>query len=197
MLTIIIDAGHGGADPGAVKGVLQEKRFNLIMAHYVAGHLQQLSSEYNTLLTRYNDEYIELNSRCKIANDWMSVKNVNTALYLSLHFNAGGGSGIESYTSRHGSIITENIQAMIHRSLHQFAVTRGMDDRGIKQANLLVLNKTIMPAVLIECAFIDNALDMKRMQDDNNLYYLARNIAEGINNAKTILYHYCRSKVKL
>ena len=156
MPKICIDAGHGGHDPGAVNGSIYEKNIALSIALLLDEKLRKQG--FNTVLTRDNDEFVELTDRCKIAN-----KN-KCDLFISIHLNAGNSaaSGIETLiykNSRVNSAVAECIQTRLINST-------GAVDRGIKERpDLCVLRETSMPAVLIETGFISNAAELKRLSN--------------------------------
>lgn len=94
--TIVIDAGHGGKDPGAVGAKLKEKDINLRVALALGGLLEANMKDVKVVYTRKTDVFVELNERANIAN-----RN-KADLFISIHTNASAGSktvsGTESYT---------------------------------------------------------------------------------------------------
>ncbi len=69
MAKIIIDAGHGGKDPGAVANSLQEKDITLKLSIYMKDYLDENYSNVQVKLTRLTDVFIELSKRADIANE--------------------------------------------------------------------------------------------------------------------------------
>lgn len=96
---IIIDAGHGGKDPGAIgKGGLKEKTITLQLAKKVEALLRKRLENIKLKSTRTSDRFIELAERAEIANRELK-KNMN-GLFVSIHVNAsisGRISGFETY----------------------------------------------------------------------------------------------------
>ncbi|MBQ0050107.1 MAG: N-acetylmuramoyl-L-alanine amidase [Bacteroidales bacterium] len=94
--TLVIDAGHGGKDPGAVGHKLREKDINLRVALALGRLVEQNMSDVKVIYTRKTDVFVELNERAAIAN------RAKADLFLSIHTNASGGnfsvSGTETYT---------------------------------------------------------------------------------------------------
>ena len=80
--TIVIDAGHGGKDPGAHGSHALEKNVALSIAKKVEGLLKSEMPEINVVMTRSTDRFIELNKRSEIANE----KQAN--LFISIHCNS-------------------------------------------------------------------------------------------------------------
>src|SRR5699024_4231475 len=151
MVRIFIDAGHGGSDPGAQANGIKEKDITLKIAKKV----QQYLGEYKGVsvkMSRTGDSYPTLTQRTNEANAW------GADLFLSIHINAGGGTGYEDYiyTTVSSSSKTGRIQSDIHNEVMKKI---NMSDRGKKKANLHVLRESAMPAVLTENGFIDHSSD--------------------------------------
>lgn len=152
MKTIVIDAGHGGRDPGAT-GTKHEKEFALTMALKLEKRLQ--GSDVAAVLTRQKDVYLELSRRAQIAN------NLKADAFISIHANASNGSasGTETlYTRPDSKPFAEVLQKHL-------AQATGLRDRGVKEKNLAVTRETKMPAALIEVGFIDNKDDEAKLFD--------------------------------
>lgn len=184
-LCVVIDAGHGGKDPGAVyknaNGVIElaEKDVNLTIANRVYDIL--LSEGVNVKYTRNTDQFLELKEITDIAN------NYDADLFVSVHINAMENSpdvsGMmvlyngDALGDKYG-INSKEVAVNIDK---QIAAAVNIKDRGIvSRPGLWVLRKTNMPAVLIECAFISNANDRAIMTDESALNAYARSIADGI-----------------
>ena len=129
LITIVIDAGHGGRDPGAEGNGLQEKDINLDIAKKVQKLLEEAG--YKVIMTRTTDTFLELKERSSLAN------NSNADLFVSIHTNAGGGQGIETYWYSKGpeaqksKILAEYIQngmiketKAINRGVKRYELTR-------------------------------------------------------------------------
>jgi N-acetylmuramoyl-L-alanine amidase len=149
--TICVDAGHGGYDPGAVGNGLEESALNLDAALAFADWMDADTADnggggsWTVLMTRDTDVYVGLTERCDYANS-------NGADYfMSIHTNAGGGNGTETYAYSAGGVaddLAHEVQAEVLDHL-------GTYDRGVKYASFTVLTNTSMPADLAEMAFID------------------------------------------
>lgn len=170
---VVIDAGHGGSDPGAQSTGLVEKNLNLKIALKVNDILK--SKNIKTYMTRDDDTFIPLKSRSEIAN------NLNAALFLSVHNNAYNSSefGTETlyYPGETGKSYAKTIQDTLVNALGTF-------DRGIIQRpNLVVLNSTKMPAVIAEIAFLTNTDDRAKLNDEAFIEKAAQALADGVINA--------------
>ncbi|MBU7008629.1 N-acetylmuramoyl-L-alanine amidase [Phosphitispora fastidiosa] len=153
---IVIDPGHGGHDPGAQGYGLQEKNINLDIAQKIRNKLVDYA---DVSLTRNGDVFVSLSDRAAFAN------REGADLFVSVHVNAGGGTGFESYIYPAASTASREITKVIHRAAADFYVSAGFLDRGFKEANFAVLRETDMPAILTENLFIDTREDAARLQD--------------------------------
>lgn len=88
-LLVVVDAGHGGPDSGAIYGNNYEKNFSLQAATYIYNRLRELGIP--TVMTRTGDTYLPKDDRIERVNE-ISSKNPNVIL-ISNHINAGGGDG--------------------------------------------------------------------------------------------------------
>ncbi|MBS4191731.1 N-acetylmuramoyl-L-alanine amidase [Bacillus sp. FJAT-49705] len=170
MTKIFIDPGHGGTDPGAVGNGLQEKNLTL----QISKRIRDLLAVYENVqvkLSRETDQTLSLNQRTNMANAWCAD------FLLSVHINAGGGTGYEDYiypgtggaTAAHQNAIHSEIMKMID-----------LCDRGKKQANFHMLRESNMPALLTECGFIDNANDAAKLKQTTYIEKNALGHANGI-----------------
>ncbi|MDR3292919.1 MAG: N-acetylmuramoyl-L-alanine amidase [Clostridiales bacterium] len=169
MKTIVLDAGHGGYDYGAVNGSRYEKNDNLKLTLLVADILRRQGE--TVVLTRDDDTYIPLLERSYISN------NANADLFISLHRNAytnPDASGIEVYTQIGAPASTVQKAQDV---LDQMAAVGGMPNRGLKTSSFSVLRNTRAPSMLLETGFITNQSDNAAYDADLNAYALA--IAKG------------------
>lgn len=174
--TVVVDAGHGGSDPGAlgVEGSgLREKDITLGVSLKLERELKKLG--YNVIMTRRSDIFLELGQRTTMAN------NANADIFVSVHANSFENSsarGIETYSypgSTNGASLARNIHNEVIKDNTLYTA-----NRGVKAANFHVLRETKMPAALIELGFIKNPQDSQILvhrQDD-----FAKAIARGIHN---------------
>ncbi|CQR47606.1 Sporulation-specific N-acetylmuramoyl-L-alanine amidase [Paraliobacillus sp. PM-2] len=177
MVKIFIDPGHGGGDPGASANGLLEKDITLKIALQLRKMLQENYKDTEVRLSRINDETKSLTQRTDEANRW------NADYLLSVHINAGGGEGFESYIwngdyRRKSS--TDKLRTTIHRTIVKQLDWR---NRGTKEANFHMLRESKMPAVLTENGFIDNAKEAKRMKTDDWIKEVAEAHASGLEAA--------------
>lgn len=178
MIKLVLDPGHGGKDPGSAGNGLLEKNVNLDLCGRVAARLRDYEAE--VVLTRSGDVDVSLDARSDMAN------TLAADFFCSLHSNAGGGTGFESYIHTTAGERTEVLRAAVHDAVAAYLATIPLRDRGKMKANFAVLRETVMPAVLLENLFIDNPADAARLKDSAFLEGLAGAIAGGLVSALAI-----------
>lgn len=174
-MRVCLDPGHGGSDPGAVYQAIKEKDLTLLLARQVGAVLNNF--DVALVYTRQGDVTVPVERRVAIANEG------GADFFLSLHVNAGGGTGFESYVATRAFERTLRYREIIHREIVAFLVGYHVPDRGMKTRDLYVLKKTRMPAVLLECLFLDNPGDRALLLDRSFLGGLAKAIAGGVAQA--------------
>ena len=173
-MKICIDAGHGGADSGAVgiKGRL-EKSDNLEFALTLEVELR--SRGHKTLLTRIGDVYPSLDERVKKANEW------GADVFISLHRNAFDDSNANGGEVLYGTNASRKSIKLAEIVNEKMNIAAGFTNRGAKRQGATVLNKTKMPAITVEAGFITNALDNSKF--DSFFIKMVTAIADGIEEA--------------
>lgn len=233
---IVIDAGHGGHDPGCIGSSAREKDVTLAVALKLGKMIEEQLSDVEVIYTRKKDVFVELHERANIAN-----KNKGD-LFISIHCNSAcyidkktkkeicnqEAFGAETYVlglhrakehlavaKRENEVILkeENYQknydgfdpssdeahiiftmyqsAFFEQSIqfasriqHHFKEKAKRIDRGVKQAGLLVLARTAMPAVLIEIGFLTNRQEEEFLKNSENQTAIASSILEAIKDFK-------------
>jgi len=170
--TVLLDAGHGGSDTGAI-GVngTYEKNLAIAITQSVRSKLERMG--YHVYLTRGGDNFISLGERADYANRLLP------AIFVSIHANwieKPDYTGIMTFHYA-GSIPGQTLAAMIQR--HALSTT-GCVDRGVRTANFFLLRETVVPAVLIETGFISNAAEELKLRDPTYQSQVAQGIANGI-----------------
>ncbi len=167
---IMLDAGHGGNDPGAVYGGRQEKDDNLRLAMAVGNILSQ--NGIDVVYTRTDDVYQSPIEKAHLANA------SSADYFISFHRNSSPEpnqySGVETLVyNQSGRKLT--MAQNINRALENI----GFKNLGVKfRPGLVVLRRTRMPALLIETGFINTPEDNERF--DENFNEIARAIADAI-----------------
>ncbi|MGG1069506.1 N-acetylmuramoyl-L-alanine amidase [Priestia megaterium] len=175
MKKIYLDAGHGGADAGAVgANGLYEKNLVLKIQQYLISYLNSMYSDFTIKTTRTTDVFLSLSQRASQANSW------GADAFMSIHVNAGGGTGYEDYVYRSASNASKTFQSIVHGQVQPTLLSYNHPNRGRKSANYAVLRLTNMPAVLTEIAFIDRSADAALLQNEAFLKSMGESYAKGI-----------------
>ncbi len=171
-MRVFINPGHGGKDPGAVGNGLREKDIVLKIARKMVDQLKIYDVEVK--MFRSDDTYYTLEQICNEANRW------NADLFVSIHVNAGGGTGFESYI--YSGLSNNSTTAKYRQVIHEEIMKKipNVRDRGKKKANFYVLGNTKMPAILTENLFIDNKTDATKLKSDAFLTDVATGHVNGI-----------------
>jgi len=205
--TIVLDAGHGGHDPGTSHFGLQEKHLALDIAKRLKAYLEQQG--LRVVMTRESDKFLPLSQRPAVAN------RLDADLFVSVHINANRNrrvSGAEVYYARESavsgsaswppSVRAEEIgipSVTIKQILWDLVLGRTRSDgyrlsadvchamkRGmavgckVKSARFVVLREAWMPAVLVEVGYVSNRAESQRLRRSAYRDTVARAIASGI-----------------
>lgn len=162
-VTVVVDPGHGGADPGAIGATgTYEKNNTLAVGLNLAGLLR--SAGARVILTRSTDvtaaagtysELSDLQARTKIANDQQAD------LFISLHndsFSNPAAGGTTTYYSSASSVAAQS-KAFADSLQGELVKVITIANRGVKDAGFYVIKNTKMPAVLVEVGFISNPVE--------------------------------------
>ena len=173
---IYINPGHSSKDPGAV-GYETERKLNEKTANFMNAYLLE-AYDCETMMTPGSEN--GLKAVAEAANQWKAD------LFVSIHFNAGGGDGWE------GLVYGENRKAL-GKLFEKHVKAAGQNSRGVKcRPDLAVLRLTDMPAILNEGAFVDNKADIADWNEDAELKTLgiayAKAAAEALELAPKALF---------
>ena len=173
-MKVFISAGHGGSDPGAVANNTKEKDLNLSIALACRDMLVKHGVEVK--MSRTKDENDPLSEEIRECNAY------GPDLAVSIHNNAGEGDGAEAFYHYGGGkskTLAENILGEI--------VKVGQNSRGAKVRKNSqgkdyygFIRETSAPAVIVECAFVDNASDLKILATEGDRQKVGQAIAKGI-----------------
>lgn len=173
-MKVFLGVGHGGSDPGAVANGVKEKDLNLAIALACRDELEKHGVAVK--MSRSKDENDPVGDEVKECNAY------GPDLAVDIHNNAGGGDGGEVFYHHgggKGKTLAENILAEM--------VKVGQNSRGIKtrvnsqgKDYYAFIRNTSCPAVIVECAFVDNATDLKILATEGDRKAMGVAIAKGI-----------------
>jgi N-acetylmuramoyl-L-alanine amidase len=184
--SVVIDAGHGGLDSGAVgeengEEVLYEKDVNLDVALRLDAYLR--SAGFYTYMIRSGDDTVDRYDRPQIANA------LGAQLYISIHNNSSVKSGVSGTSTYYYNkewavgypLDSETLATFVQKAVSAYA---GLPDLGIHDGPAyIVLNRTQMPAIIVEGAFLSNASDRALMMTDAYRDAYAYGVAVGLIDA--------------
>ena len=168
---VVIDAGHGGSDYGAIRDNINEKDITLDVSKQVRDML--IKKGYIVQMTRDSDEYVSLQDRVAIS------ENFEPDIFVSIHVNSSTGteaSGIETHYYRQESLF---LAQTVHASLASAIKTK---NRGLFKSKFYVINHTTDPAILIEIGFISNSAERAQLVSTERKKATAKAIVEGVEN---------------
>lgn len=195
---LIIDGGHGATTPEKRTPpfpdgtVIQEYQFNKPTAEFTAQDAQRLG--FRTYLTSPGDFDTPLSVRTSRANTeylqyvrQLNAQGIDTtgkivAVFVSIHYNVLGtewqvrANGIETFYYT-GSVLGQQLAQDVLDRLISFT---GLVDRGAKPANYYVLRRTLMPATLAECGFMDYLPEAQLMLNEDFQRTVASAIVAGV-----------------
>ncbi len=178
---VVIDAGHGGSDPGTSGSVggktYQEKDINLSVAKKVRDILS--ANGVTVLMTRDGDTYPSLTDRSDLANA------NNAVIFASIHSNsasAASASGFEVYYSvqNNESVTGLSSSELASSVVNSISKNVSIRNRGVKTENHVVTRTSNMPAILIEIGFMSNPDELSLMISDDVQNSFAKGVADGI-----------------
>lgn len=167
---VVIDAGHGGKDPGAKTAAgLYEKTFNLSIVLKVKELLDK-ENRIQVTYTRTGDTYPTLQDRVDIAN------KLKADAFISIHANSftATTNGTETYYNRADS---KSFATIMHKYLVK---ATGLKDNGVRFGDFKVIRETTMPAILLESGYLTNTTDAKALFDSAVQSKIAAAIVSGL-----------------
>ena len=187
--TVMIDPGHGGSDTGTTGkplGGIREKDYTLNTSLATTEYLR--SKGFNVIMTRDTDKTLSLGNRTALSN------SLKPDLFTSIHYNGSTnkqGHGVEVFyklKDKNGGTTKTVATNILNRILEKFKLTnRGIKTRVLPSDStkdyLYVLRSNDMPAVLVECAFLDNENDMSLINSSAKVKEMGTQIGKGIEDS--------------
>lgn len=176
----VIDAGHGGKDPGTGHGSKHEKHIVLNIARDIERMLKAEGAE--VLMTRTNDHFIELGRRAEISNAF------RPDAFISVHVNAAENNkaeGVEVFRPRsrqngHTKYKINRSVTLAHMVYNRLSSITPARDRGVKMKDFRVLKRSAFPAILVETGFISNARERRLLLSRDYQQRIAKGIVEAL-----------------
>ena len=161
---------HGGHDPGALRGNVQEKELTLGIAQKLKKQLEAKGAR--VVMTRSDDTFVSLEDRVKITN------SVQPDVFISVHINSLESTsniyGIETYFQTDKS---RPLADKVHGSLVSGLAA---PDRNVRKARFYVINHTPVPAILAEVGYITNKAERDRLISSDYQNKIASSLARGV-----------------
>lgn len=171
---IVLDAGHGGKDPGTMANGIQEKDINLAIVKKIQTILEDQG--YQVILTREEDQSRTLSERVKTAGD------AKAAVFVSIHQNAlehdTKTSGIQIYCNKAVNPDSAKLTEAIHSRI--LDATKAKDRGNIQDSDFYVVLHNPMPSCLVETGFLTSLEEQEKLTSEEYQEKLAKAVAEGI-----------------
>lgn len=182
---VVIDAGHGGPDPGKVgiNGAL-EKDINLAIAGYVKNYLMQ--NGITVVMTRESDKHL-----CQSDGSYHKVEDLknrlalidssHTDLAVSIHQNSFSSESVHGVQvfyygdSKEGKRAAELLQKQVSKGLKEERMRNAKSNE-----SYYLLKKSVTPTVIVECGFLSNRQEADRLTDETYQKKVAWHISIGI-----------------
>ncbi len=168
---VVIDAGHGGSDAGAIGGDIYEKDITLDVSKRVEEILKKKG--YQVLMTRDDDTYVSLQDRVAVS------ENFTPDIFVSIHVNSSVRPEITGVETHYYHQESMSLAQTVHSS---FASAVQSPNRGLFKSKFYVINHTTCPAILVEIGFISNSGEREQLIGSKRKQATAKSIAEGIDN---------------
>ncbi len=180
-ITVVIDAGHGGKDPGHLStyaGFATEKELNLKITQFLGGYIDKYLQNVKVIYTRTDDTYLSLSERVEIANRY------NADYFISIHCNGNDNTKVKGTETHVHSFEYKKSYQLAREIEAQFKGRAGRTSRGVKETkdrthSIQVLKYTRMTSVLVECGFLTNAADATFLNTVNGQEIIASAIYRG------------------
>ena len=182
---VVIDAGHGGSDPGAIGNDITEKDLTLKISNYIHKRLNELGIENS--LTRSGDATLSPTDRVKKILSFYG--NGSDVIVLSNHINAGGGEGAEIiYALRNNDNLSKKISESLEangREVRKY-YQRRLPSNPAKDYYFIMRDTPDTESIIIEYGFLDNVSDANKLK--NNWQEYAEAVVKGIVNYLGVPY---------
>lgn len=166
---VVLDAGHGGSDYGAIREGINEKDITLDITQKVASILK--SKGYKVALTRSDDTYVSLQDRVTFS------EKETPEIFVSIHVNSAVAVEPKGIETHYYHDYSKELARVVQNHLIKDIDTK---DRGLLKSKFYVINHTTVPAILVETGFISNEEERNELVTEARKQKTAKAIAEGI-----------------
>jgi len=168
---IVLDAGHGGQEPGAMRAGIYEKNITIVIIHKIENYLEQAG--YSVVMTREADETVSLKQRVEITNA------ENPDLFASVHVNSSENPNLTGLETYYYTPQSKALAQSVHAKMISYIKSR---DNGIRTARFYVIRNTEVPAILAEIGYLSNDAERADILTEERMNTTAKAIADGIIN---------------
>ncbi|MCA0986175.1 N-acetylmuramoyl-L-alanine amidase [Guptibacillus algicola] len=167
--TVILDAGHGGEDSGALGLFTYEKLVNLRTTKAIAEKLKDAG--IRVILTRDEDRYVSLSERTNLSGLYQADA------FVSVHYDSTVDPTVSGITTYYYHEDHKSLASSIHNEITQ---SNSLRDRGTRFGNYYVLRNNSSPSVLLELGYLSNPFEERQINKQQYQANMTSNIANGI-----------------
>jgi N-acetylmuramoyl-L-alanine amidase len=175
-ITVMLDAGHGGSESGAIGPLglrYAEKDINLDFAFKLKAELEALGA--NVLMTRTNDSYLSLSQRLALS------RNARPDMFISLHANSMADNVDISKISGFSVFYSEDFAKPAAQLVYDHVIREhGRNKHGVNKKNFYVIRNTWAPSFLLENAFVPNPIEFEWLTNEAEQIKLAKTVAKAV-----------------
>ena len=179
--TITIDVGHGGVDPGTVVGSIYEKDINLKISLALKKEFENLGA--HVYMTREGDydlgtPHATYRKKSDFDHRISFINHSGSDYYVSIHLNYLSDSSYYGAQVFYSSVLEQN--KTLASKIQEYLNSKLKTHREIKKISnsIYMYSKLDVPGVLVECGFLSNASERKKLQDDQYIQEFAKYLAE-------------------
>lgn len=178
---VVIDPGHGNVDPGTVVGNIYEKDINLQISLLLKKSLEKMGAA--VIMTRDGDYDLAspnatYRKRSDFNNRILLINNSGADLYLSIHLNYLSYANYYGpqvfYYGKNNLNLAKQMQQVLNKKL------QGMRDIKLIPQDTYMYNKLNVSGILIECGFLSNSKERKKLQEKSYQKQISKAITEGL-----------------
>ena len=181
-LIVVLDAGHGGRDSGAVGNGLYEKSLTLKIAQYCKAELEKYKG-VKVYLTRANDTFVDLSKRVSKASA------VKADVFVSIHLNSFSDSqyhGAQTFYTKE-SLSSKKLAISLQTAFCQILEPENEREALLKTEDIIITKNCKVTTAIVECGFLSNQEEEKKLADETYQSKIAESIKAGIDNYFTVI----------